>query len=47
MISPGYPCGLRVSEVASLQVADLDRGELVLHIKNEKGNSKAIEHYLI
>jgi len=38
MISLGYGCGLRVSEVVNLKVQDLDIDELVLHIKSAKGN---------
>ena len=37
MISLGYACGLRVSEVTKLRVADLDIDELVVHIKGAKG----------
>lgn len=37
MISLGYACGLRVSEVVNLRVADLDIDELVVHIKGAKG----------
>jgi len=37
MISLGYACGLRVSEVIHLKVADLDIDELVVHIKGAKG----------
>lgn len=36
MISLGYACGLRVSEVVTLKVADLDIDELVVHIKGAK-----------
>ena len=42
MISLGYACGLRVSEVISLKVADLDIGELVVHIKGAKGKKDRI-----
>jgi len=42
MISLGYACGLRVSEVVSLKVADLDIDELVVHIKNTKGKKDRI-----
>jgi len=36
MISLGYACGMRVSEVVNLRVADLDIDELVVHIKGAK-----------
>ncbi len=42
MISLGYACGLRVSEVISLHVADLDIDELVVHIKRAKGKKDRI-----
>lgn len=42
MIALGYACGLRVSEVINLKVADLDIDELVVHIKNAKGNKDRI-----
>lgn len=42
MISLGYSCGLRVSEVVNLQVADLDIEELVVHIKGAKGKKDRI-----
>ncbi len=42
MISLGYACGLRVSEVITLKVADLDIDELVVHIKNAKGRKDRI-----
>ncbi len=42
MISLGYACGLRVSEVVSLKVADLDIDELVVHLKNAKGKKDRI-----
>jgi len=42
MISLGYACGLRVSEVISLKVADLDIDELVVHIKEAKGKKDRI-----
>ena len=42
MISLGYACGLRVSEVVSLKVADLDIDELVVHIKSAKGKRDRI-----
>ena len=42
IISLSYACGLRVSEVVSLKVADLDIDELVLHIKGAKGKKDRI-----
>ena len=42
MISLGYACGLRVSEVTSLRVADLAIDELVVHIKGAKGKKDRI-----
>ncbi len=42
MISLGYACGLRVSEVVSLRVADLDIDELTVHIKGGKGKRDRI-----
>jgi site-specific recombinase XerD len=42
MISLGYACGLRVSEVVKLEVVDLDIDELVVHIKGAKGKKDRI-----
>ena len=42
MIALGYACGLRVSEVVNLKVADLDIEELVVHIKGAKGKKDRI-----
>ncbi len=42
MISLGYACGLRVSEVTNLKVSDLDIDELVVHVKNTKGKKDRI-----
>lgn len=42
MISLGYACGLRVSEVVNLKVADLDIDELVVHLKGAKGKKDRI-----
>jgi len=42
MISLGYACGLRVSEVVNLKVADLDINELVVHIKGAKGKKDRV-----
>jgi site-specific recombinase XerD len=42
MISLGYACGLRVSEVINLKVADLDIDELIVYIKGAKGKKDRI-----
>ncbi len=42
MISLGYACGLRVSEVVNLKVQDLDINELIIHIKNSKNKKDRI-----
>ncbi|MFH2062640.1 MAG: tyrosine-type recombinase/integrase [bacterium] len=42
MISLGYACGIRVSEVIKLKVADLDIDELVVFIRGGKGNKDRI-----
>ncbi len=42
MISLGYACGLRVSEVVNLKVLDLDINELTIHIKGAKGKKDRI-----
>ena len=42
MISLGYACGMRVSEVVKLRVLDLDIDELVVHIKGAKGKKDRI-----
>jgi len=42
MISLGYACGLRVSEVVNLRVADLNIDELVVRIKGAKGKKDRI-----
>lgn len=42
MISLGYACGMRVSEVINLKVADLDIDELIVHIKGAKGKKDRI-----
>lgn len=42
MISLGYACGLRVSEVVGLKVSDLDIDELVVHLKGAKGGKDRI-----
>lgn len=42
MISISYACGLRVSEVVNLCVADVDINELVIHIRGAKGKKDRI-----
>ena len=42
MISLGYGCGLRVSEVIDLKVSDLNIDELTVHIKDAKGKKDRI-----
>ncbi len=42
MISLSYGCGMRVSEVVNLKVADLDIDDLVVHIKGAKGRKDRI-----
>ena len=42
MISLGYACGMRVSEVVKLRVLDLDIDELVVYIKGAKGKKDRI-----
>ncbi len=42
MIALSYACGLRVSEVVNLRVADLDLDELVVHVKKSKGRRDRI-----
>ncbi len=42
MISLGYGCGLRISEVINLKVSDLDIDNLVIHIKNAKNKKDRI-----
>jgi site-specific recombinase XerD len=42
MISLGYACGMRVSEVVQLKVLDLEIDELVVHIKGAKGKKDRI-----
>jgi len=42
MVSLGYGCGLRVSEVIGLRVADMDIDELTVHIKSAKGKKDRI-----
>ena len=42
MISLGYACGMRVSEVIKLKISDLDIDELVVHIKGAKGKKDRI-----
>lgn len=42
MLALAYGAGLRVSEVVSLRVQDLDSGELMIHIKQAKGQKDRI-----
>jgi site-specific recombinase XerD len=42
MISLGYACGMRVSEVVKLKIVDLDIDELVVYIKGAKGKKDRI-----
>jgi len=42
ILSLGYAAGLRVSEVVSLKVKDINLGELTIHIKNGKGKKDRI-----
>jgi len=42
MISLAYGAGLRVSEVISLKVKDIDFDELMIHLKGAKGNKDRI-----
>lgn len=42
MISFGYACGMRVSEVVNLKVQDLAIDELTVHIKGAKGKKDRI-----
>ncbi len=42
MIALAYGCGLRVSEVVGLKIKDLDLGELVVYLKNAKGDKDRI-----
>ena len=42
MISLGYACGMRVSEVVNLRVSDLNIDELTVHIKEAKGKKDRI-----
>lgn len=42
LLSLAYGAGLRVSEVVNLKVKDIDLGELVIHLKQAKGNKDRI-----
>ena len=37
-----YACGLRVSEVASLKVEDIDSARMLVHVRNAKGGNERI-----
>lgn len=38
ILSIGFGCGLRVSEVLNIQFCDIDRKRMLLHIRNAKGH---------
>lgn len=42
MVSLAYASGLRVSEITSLKVKDINLGELTIHLKDAKGNRDRI-----
>ncbi len=42
MITLGYACGLRVSEVVAIKIFDLDIDQLTIHIKGAKGKKDRI-----
>lgn len=42
IISLAYACGLRVSEVVNLKAKDIDTKELLIYIRNSKGNKDRI-----
>lgn len=42
MVSLAYAAGLRVSEVVSLKIKDIDPNELIIHLKGAKGNKDRI-----
>ncbi|MBU1088693.1 tyrosine-type recombinase/integrase [Patescibacteria group bacterium] len=42
MVSFGYAAGLRVSEVVSLKVGDIDLDKMTVHVKNSKGKKDRI-----
>jgi integrase/recombinase XerD len=42
MIALAYSGGLRVSEIINLKIRDIDLAELIIHIKNAKGNKDRI-----
>lgn len=42
MISIGYGCGLRISEIINLKTADLNIDELTVHIREAKGKKDRI-----
>lgn len=37
ILSLGYSCALRVSEVVNLKMCDIDRERMIIHIRNSKG----------
>jgi len=42
ILSLGYLCGLRVSEVVNLKIVDIDSKRMILNINNSKGNKDRI-----
>ncbi len=37
-----YGCGLRLSELLNLRITDIDSGNMVVHIRNSKGNKDRV-----
>ncbi|MGI6048945.1 MAG: site-specific tyrosine recombinase/integron integrase [Petrimonas sp.] len=37
-----YGCGLRLSELLNLKITDIDSGNMVVHIRNSKGNKDRV-----
>ncbi len=42
ILSLGFSCGLRVSEVINLKIEDIDSKRMIVHIKNSKGRKDRI-----
>lgn len=40
-----YGCGLRLSELLNLKITDIDSANMVVRIRNSKGNSKVLWIY--
>ena len=38
LLQTAYACGLRLMEVLTLQVADIDSARMLLHVRQGKGN---------